>query len=172
MQQPPLRTRTVCAFRYAFPVQQMITGFKFEAQFFYLPPLLAALHQSVQTAYQEEALPDVLMAVPLHRKRQHQRGFNQAHIMARYLQKKLDRPLLSNVVLRQFNTPAQALLSAEERHHNLQAAFVIKTPQRIQQQHVAIIDDVITTGSTVEQLAQLLLSAGARRVDAWSLARA
>ena len=171
-QQPPQRTRTVCAFEYAFPVQQMITGFKFEAQFFYLPPLLAALHDAVLQHYQQDVLPTALLAVPLHRKRQQDRGFNQAHLIAEYLQKKLKIPLLMNAVHRNVHTAAQAQLSARERQKNLQHAFEVKRPALIQQQHIAIIDDVITTGSTVETLAQLLLDHGATRIDAWSLARA
>lgn len=172
LQQPPLRTRTVSAFHYRFPVQQMITGFKFQAHFFYLPPLLQALHVAILKHYINDTLPDALLAVPLHRKRQQQRGFNQAQLIAHYLQKKLAIPLLSYAVIRQLNTAAQAQLSAHERHQNLQAAFRIRKPEQIQNKHIAIIDDVITTGSTVEKLADLLLRQGAKRVDALSLARA
>lgn len=172
IQNPPLRRRTVCAFNYAFPVKQMITGFKFDAQFFYLPPLLHALHNTVLAKYQHDNLPTALLAVPLHRHRQQHRGFNQAQIIAQYLKKKLHIPLLLNTAYRTKNTPAQAQLSKTERHRNLQQAFLIKRPERIQQQHIAIIDDVITTGSTVESLAEGLLLNGATRVDVWGVAKA
>jgi ComF family protein len=150
----------------------MITGFKFEDRFYYLPPLIEALQQAVLDHYAQDALPTALLAVPLHRHRQQHRGFNQAQMIAQSMKKKLAIPVLPHCVQRRINTPAQSQLSAAERHQNLRQAFFVKQPERIQQQHIVIIDDVLTTGSTVEALAKLLLQNGATRVDAWCLAKA
>lgn len=169
---PLKRKRTISAFRYAFPIQQMIAAFKFNAQFYYVPPLQSALYKTVVDAYAQDVLPEALIAVPLHYKKQQLRGFNQAHMLAQGLGKKLAKPLWTQVVIRQINTEAQTHLSAQERQKNILNAFKLLNVSLIQQRHIALIDDVITTGSTVEQLAKLLMEAGAARVDAWSVARA
>jgi ComF family protein len=172
LQNTPLRSLTVSAFRYEFPVQQMITGFKFSAQFFFLPPLVQALCAALSNHYKGQSLPQVVLPVPLHRKRQVERGFNQSHLIARYLCKNMNIPILKGAVTRQVNTQPQVQLMANERQKNLRQAFVVNKVTEIQNRHIAIVDDVITTGSTVENLADLLIGHGAIRVDAWCLARA
>lgn len=111
-----------------------------------------------------------LLPVPLHTDRLRQRGYNQALELARPLAKKTGLPLVVDAVVRQNATAAQAELSAEQRRKNLRKAFAVKHP--LPWNHVVLVDDVMTTGSTLFELAETLKKAGVQRVDAWLCARA
>ncbi len=114
--------------------------------------------------------PDALIAVPLHSSRLKERGFNQSDEIALYLKKQLDIPLLNQHLKRVIDTVSQASLKAPERRKNLNNAF--------QYQHtdgtdfIAIIDDVVTTGSTANEIAKTLKKTGVKRVEIWTFARA
>jgi len=120
---------------------------------------------------QELNRPDMLIPVPLHRLRMIKRGFNQASELGTYISKVLGIPLLTTALRRHRNTKAQSGLSRKQRRKNVRGAFYwhsLKTPDR----HVALIDDVMTTGTTVTECARILKKAGAKRVDVWVAARA
>ncbi|MEO6696465.1 MAG: phosphoribosyltransferase family protein, partial [Gammaproteobacteria bacterium] len=106
----------------------------------------------------------------LHRARLRQRGFNQSLEIARPLARRLNIPVDYQSCERVRNTSAQSLLPAGERHKNIKGAFRVTHP--IAARHVAIVDDVMTTGHTVQELAATLRKSGVRRVDVWVLARA
>jgi len=112
---------------------------------------------------------DGVLPVPLHWRRRWFRGFNQAHEIAKPVAKKLGVPIVSNV-RRKRATPFQSGLSARERAGNLRSAFAVRG--ELSCEHVLIVDDVITTGTTMRQLARVVLRAGAVRVSALTLARA
>jgi len=114
--------------------------------------------------------PQAIVPVPLHPGRYRQRGFNQAIEIARTLSRRLDIPLDLHGCRRVRATAAQAKLSAEERRKNLRKAFSVRMPD--ERRHVAILDDVITTGATARELAGALRRAGVARVDVWACARA
>jgi ComF family protein len=114
--------------------------------------------------------PEALIPVPLHPNRLRERGFNQALELARPIASQLNIPLAADLCRRVRATPNQTQLAANKRRSNVRRAFEIKT-QKLPG-HVAIIDDVITTGSTVEELAYRLNRAGVKQVEVWSLARA
>ena len=114
-------------------------------------------------------LPEALIAVPLHQQRIRQRGFNQSVEIARPLARLIGRPLLTQLVKRHKATPAQTGLSGGARRKNLRGAFSITGTTRVK--HVALIDDVMTTGSTATELARTLKNSGLARVDIWVVAR-
>jgi ComF family protein len=119
------------------------------------------------------ALPTLLTAVPLGRQRLAARGFNQALEIAKPLSRLLGTPLPAQAVCRLRDTQAQAQLHLKERHDNLRHAFSV-TPEAIAQvrgQHVGVIDDVITTGETLNELAATLKRFGAVRVTNLVFAR-
>ena len=116
-----------------------------------------------------EVMPDQLIPVPLHPTRIRERGFNQATELARPIAKRLNIPLNLSVVQRRVATPPQSDLTRQERLKNIRNVFNVVKPV---DGHVVIIDDVMTTGSTVEELAKTLLRAGAEQVDVWVCARA
>ena len=113
---------------------------------------------------------DVLIPVPLHHRRLCERGFNQAFEIARPVAARTGLPLVIRGIQRQANTRAQTLLAAADRHSNMHGAFGVT--RDFKGMNVAIVDDVITTGATVNALAASLRGAGAETIHAWALARA
>lgn len=112
--------------------------------------------------------PEVLIPVPLHDNRLLERGFNQAFEIARLLSMKLDIPLDRQVLKRIKDTSAQAGLSANQREKNILRAF---SCDPVSYRHVAVVDDIITTGSTCNEIAKTLHRAGVETVEIWGLAR-
>ena len=153
---------------YAPPLDRLIQQLKFN-QKLHLARLLGTLMASdiQQLAL---ALPDVLLPVPLHKQRLQQRGYNQAVEVARILATTLQVELDIHSCVRHTSTREQTGLSAKQRKINIKGAFHVRNA--MQDKHVAIVDDVMTTGSTVSEISHALLKQGARRVDVWVCARA
>ncbi len=116
------------------------------------------------------ALPQALLAVPLHWSRQLRRGFNQSAHLVQRLARKLDLPCLNDTLRRTLPTPSQVGMDLDARQRNLRHAFLLHSEPRCQ--HVAVVDDVLTTGATANAVARLLKQTGVRRIDLWTLARA
>jgi ComF family protein len=112
---------------------------------------------------------DALVAVPLHAARHRERGYNQAEEIARTLANELGLPLLRRGVERRAPTASQTMARAHERRANVANAFAVHGDVR--GLRIAVVDDVITTGATVNALAAALLAAGAARCAAWAVAR-
>ena len=103
--------------------------------------------------------------------RQAKRGFNQAMELARPLARRLTIPVEHGVLLRQRATQAQHGLDARARRRNLKDAFVCSKPERILGKHIALVEDVVTTGTTAREASRVLLDAGAASVSVWCVAR-
>jgi ComF family protein len=117
--------------------------------------------------------PDLLVPVPLHRRRLRSRGFNQALELARVVSRRCDITLAGDLVRKTRETAPQSQLSATGRVHNLRGAFTVAgVPHAENRLRVALIDDVVTTGSTARALAAVLKRAGISRVDVWAVSRA
>ena len=114
-------------------------------------------------------LPEAIVPVPLHVSRLRERGFNQAHELARPLARHLGIPLRPGWLERTRRTDAQSDLDAEGRAGNVRGAFVARVPSGIR--HVAVVDDVMTTGATLAACTLALKRGGVERVDIWALAR-
>jgi ComF family protein len=165
--QPPPFDAAFAAFAYAHPVDHLVRELKFRHT---LPAArVLGMLLAERRGATGLALPDVLVPVPLHRDRFIERGFNQAELIARAAARRLGVPLRTGVLRRQSGAPAQSGLSAEARRENLRAAFVVRGHPP---PHVAVIDDVLTTGSTASEAARALKRAGAARVEIWVAARA
>jgi ComF family protein len=162
------------ALRYEHPVDEMIRRLKYHGAIAHARVLGVLL---AQCALQRGAvLPKLLVPVPLHPARLRERGFNQAAALARYAGRMLDIPYARYAVRRTRNTPSQTSLDMGERRRNVHGAFALGGARHLRRLldagHVAIVDDVMTTGSTVEELRGVLLAAGLSRVDVWAVARA
>jgi ComF family protein len=114
-------------------------------------------------------LPQAIIPVPLHAARMRERGFNQALEIARPIARRLGIPMLPNAVSRIRHTAPQMGLDARTRRSNIHGAFIVSQP--IQLQHVAILDDVVTTASTVAEIAKVLRTAGVQEITIWACAR-
>ena len=113
---------------------------------------------------------DVLVPVPLHPRREWQRGLNQAAFLARRLGRRFGLPVAPRALRRVRHTPPQAG-DPEDRRRNVRGAFVVGRPAQIAGRHVLLIDDVLTTGATANECARTLRRAGARRVGVFTFAR-
>ena len=170
--EPPAYEQVAVPWRYDFPVDSLITRFKHNAKWPFGHLLADVLSQYLQHRFDEDLpRPDALLPVPLAAKRLRQRGFNQAAMLARWLSRQLDLPCEENVVHRIQDTSAQQDLDAKARKRNLRNAFALTSDANVKGRHLALVDDVLTTGATTQALARLLMNAGAARVDVYCLAR-
>ena len=162
---PPLRA-VHAAFVYASPLDRLLPRFKFHQDLAAGRLLAQLMAQSLAGADP----PQALLPIPLHRARLRQRGYDQALELARPLARALRLPLLSDALLRRRATAPQSELDAARRRRNLRGAFVVRPGARLPP-HVALVDDVMTTGATLHAAADALRRAGVARVDAWVCAR-
>lgn len=119
----------------------------------------------------ETRLPQCLAPIPLHWRRQLRRGFNQSQWLARRLAARLDLPCQDRLLYRQRHTPSQTRLNSSQRQRNLRGAFAVRDGHPVAQ-HIALIDDVLTSGATANEAARLLRDNGCQTVELWVLARA
>lgn len=159
----PHFARTVAAFAYAFPVDGLVQALKFRER------LILARHLASKLGQRIEVRPDYIVPMPLHSARLRERGFNQSLELARRVASSLGVPLLIHSCQRVRDTPPQSALNWKERDKNVRKAFACT--QNFSGKHVAILDDVMTSGASLNELALALRRAGAREVSAWVVAR-
>lgn len=166
LQSPPPVSRTHAAFVYGFPLDRLVPRFKFHHD-------LAAgrlMAELMAQALAQAPRPEALIPVPLHAARLRQRGYDQALELAKPLSRALAVPLMDDALLRSRATAAQSELDAAARQRNLRGAFAVRAAAALPA-HVALVDDVMTTGATLHAAAKALRRAGVARVDAWVCAR-
>jgi ComF family protein len=120
----------------------------------------------------EAGMHDAVVPVPLHRTRLRWRSFNQATLLALIVAKRLDCPCKPTVLARTRSTPPQTMLDHRMRARNVRRAFAVLRPSEIDKRRILLVDDVMTTGATVDECARVLIQAGAISVDVFTLARA
>ncbi|PHV38730.1 ComF family protein [Janthinobacterium sp. BJB304] len=172
LRQQPAYDATVTAFDYAAPVDQLLLQLKFGARLALAPLFAELLHVAIQQQ-QEWQAPQLLCPVPLGPARLAERGFNQALEIARPLARLLDIPLQPRLALRVRETRAQSGVAPQERQANLAHAFAIAPDHAalLPGCHVGIVDDVMSSGHTVNALAAACKRAGAARVSILVVAR-
>ncbi|MGI9342464.1 MAG: ComF family protein [Gammaproteobacteria bacterium] len=173
--------RIVTALAYEYPVDRLVTLAKFQVRQDCARALgdLLAEYLRAAKARGELALPDMLTPVPLHRRRLARRGYNQAEEIAMPVAEMLRVPLARRICRRHVDTAAQTSLTGVARRKNVRGAFRIDgaianasiADASIANSSIAIVDDVLTTGSTVGELAAALRAAGAAAVQVWTVAR-
>jgi len=168
LKRQPKFAATLAACAYAFPLDRLVQALKYEHRLALAEPLGDALAAAALRRPASQDRPDALIAVPLAAARQRERGFNQSIEIARVVARRTGLPLVTGLV-RTGNAPAQATLPWAQRRRNVRGAFACRTS--FAGRHVAIVDDVMTTGATLEAAAAVLLQSGAARVDAWVVAR-
>lgn len=172
LKRPPSFDHVAVPWRFAFPVDSLISQFKHQARWPLGRLLAEHLARHLEHVFDEGLpRPDTLLPVPLARKRLRQRGFNQAQMLADWLSPALAIPADKKLLQRIQDTQSQQQLDAASRRRNLRQAFALSNDDDLAGRHLAIIDDVLTTGATAEALARLLKRAGAARVDVYCLAR-
>ena len=168
--------RCVAGADYLAPWDRLITAFKFHQRVELAGALSRMIERAVRAAPSDHGAahrPDLLLPVPLSRERLRERGYNQAWELARRLARRLHVDATHAWLHRGRDTAHQIGMSRREREQNLRDAFWVEPRARaaLQGRHVALIDDVLTTGATAHAAAQALVRAGAARVDVWVVAR-
>lgn len=166
LKHPPALDRTLAAFSYTFPADALIQALKYGHN------LAAAsiLAEPLTELARAQPRPDLLIPMPLHPSRLRERGFNQSLELARIVAKTLDLPLAPDVCERTRATAPQVSLPMDERAKNLRGAFASRMD--LTGKKVAVLDDVMTTGASLNELARALRRAGAAEISAWVAARA
>lgn len=167
LKSPPAWDEARSPLAYAYPLDKLVQRFKFDGDLA-AGRLLGELLAEYLAAGGDEK-PDFIVPVPLHASRLKERGFNQAVELARPVSRRLKIPVRLDVCERVRATEVQSKLDAVERKKNLKDAFAIK--KSVDGKHVAILDDVVTTGTTVEALTRALKESGAVRISVWSVLR-
>jgi ComF family protein len=162
---PPPWRRCVSALLYAAPADRLVAGLKFRGQL----AIARSLAQLLAHQIGDASHIDLILPVPLHWRRRWQRGFNQADVVASELARTFAIATRPRTLRRRLATSAQQTLTAAQRKRNLRNAFVLTAD--VAGQRIALVDDVVTTGSTASEIARLLLAAGAASVEVWCLAR-
>ncbi len=169
LQREPPFAAAFAPFVYAPPLDNLLTRLKFGRSLAAGRVLSELWIEAVRK--QSPVLPQALIPVPLHPQRLRERGYNQALELSRPLTRGLALPLRVDGLRRIRATSAQSNLDADARRRNLRDAFVAADATTLPE-HVAVLDDVMTTGTTLRECAHTLLRAGVARVDVWALARA
>ncbi|MFT3931879.1 MAG: ComF family protein [Spongiibacteraceae bacterium] len=164
---PPMISRCIAALRYEPPISHLIGSFKYQSNFNHGRILSQLLIERLRL--EDIAAIDALIPVPLHWYRRWQRGFNQSEIIADELSRALKLPMHTRWLRKIRRGTPQQHLDSEARHRNLHDAFVCT--RDVADMHLAVIDDVVTTGATANAIAKTLRDRGAASVQVWALAR-
>ena len=166
--EPPIFDRAWAALKMETPARDSIHRLKYHAGFLQAHWLGTLMAQRL--AMRAEPLPQLLIPVPLHHTRLMRRGYNQAQELARVMTRSLAITLAPHAAQRVRATPDQIGQTRAQRRKNLHAAFVVN--ECVQGAHIALLDDVMTTGATLTELAHAARKAGAAKIEVWAAARA
>jgi ComF family protein len=165
LKQPPLFTHTTAVFGYSYPVDKLIQGMKYGEQL----ALAHAFAKKLAQRIDKSDLPDYIVAMPLHPAKLRDRGFNQSKLIATTVARELKLRLLTSAFRRVRDTPPQSALPWKERKKNVHNAFCCDMD--LTGKRVALVDDVLTTGASLNALAEAAHKRGAGEIDAWVIAR-
>ena len=167
---PPAWNYAYAGFEYAYPVNRLIQLMKFRQSLAATHVLAKQMAVALAPVIARRSCPEVLVPVPLHKKRLAVRGYNQAHEIAKALGNELCIPVNPDLCQRVRHTDAQIALNAARRKQNLRGAF--QCQERLcKGKIIALVDDVITTTATAREIAQCMKSAGAHKLIIWAIAR-
>jgi ComF family protein len=166
IQTTPAFDATCCALHYDDTSQPLIHRLKIQHNNAITRLLSELLIDAIK---KHQHLPDIVIPVPMHWRKNLHKGNNHAHLLAKQLCRELQLPLNTSNLQRITNNPAQKQLNAQQRQKNLHRAF--HCTEQVEGLSIAIVDDVITTGSTMNAIAQTLKKSGAKEVLCWAVAR-
>lgn len=169
LQSRPKFDASFIPYRYAYPLDRLIQRLKYHGDLSVGRVMGELFVEQLRTA-RRQTLPQLILPVPLGPKRYRERGFNQAIELARTISALTALAVRTDVLERARETQEQARLARKERRRNVRGAFRVLRPPECR--HVALLDDVVTTGSTVNEIAKLLRRAGVQRIEVWAVARA
>lgn len=155
----------VSVFEYTGVVKESLIRFKFYNEPSYYRTYAGLIAEKL-TKIVDIGQYHMVMSVPLHKQKEFSRGYNQAYLISKELSRKLKLPERSELIKRYRYTEAQSLLDKEKRSQNVKGAFTITSPDRIAGKSILLVDDILTTGSTLEECGRVLKNAGAVKITA------
>lgn len=165
LSQPPEQHSSISIYQYKDPVDRLIVDLKFNDKL-YLTQFFA---ERMAEVIKDKPLPELLIPIPLHPNKLKQRGYNQSYELAKALSELLLIPCSNNFLERVIDTKPQSSMPYKERKKNIQHAFQSTASSTFK--HIALIDDVLTTGHTANAAAKTLRLAGVSRIEVWTIAR-
>jgi len=164
---PPNFDSCFCPFQYEAPISDDICKLKYADQ----PQIAKYLaNLFLNELYSHgKTLPDALISVPMHASKLRKRGFNQSHELAKHISKSLKLPIIEGVLVKSRNTERQVTKTLKQRKKNLKGSFDLL--DAVKTKHIAIIDDVVTTGATADEIAKILKRNGVDYIQVWGIAR-
>lgn len=166
---PPPFDRLFVPMAYDFPLQSLIQKMKFSPSYIHTKILGQITSQFLKQHYEQQAKPRVIIPIPLHSKRLAKRGFNQALEISRPISRSLNIKIDYTSFIRSKATKSQAELKYDERSSNIRDAFT--GPVNYKKNFVAVVDDVITTGATVNEFCKTLKRSGVEKIHVWCIAK-
>jgi ComF family protein len=165
LQHPPAFDATIAAFNYAFPIDALLKALKYRGELSVAKIAADAIIDSLPTGY----APDLIIPMPLHPQRLRERGFNQVVEISRQIAQGIPCELSLNTAMRMRHAEPQASLPLNKRAKNVKGAFAVN--RDVGGKRIALIDDIMTSGASLNELAKTLKKAGAARVECWIAAR-
>jgi ComF family protein len=165
LQHPPAFDATTAAFNYAFPIDALLKALKYRGELSVAKIAADGILDSLTTGY----APDLIIPMPLHPQRLRERGFNQVVEISRQIALKMQSELWLDTAIRVRHGEPQASLPLNKRAKNVKGAFAVS--RDVEGKQIAVIDDIMTSGATLNELAKTLKKAGAARVECWIAAR-
>ena len=167
LERPPVYQRAWTLFPYVPPLQNAICSFKYRGKLGMAKPLASLMILAMPPSLKA----DIVVPVPLHPSRLRAREFNQSLLLADYIGRHMGLPVSATALIRVVSTDPQTTLTRHERLRNLRRAFAVRTPLAVTGRRILLVDDVFTTGTTLNECAKTLLKAGAESITAITLAR-
>jgi ComF family protein len=164
---PPVFDSVIAPLCYQDPIDQMLCALKYHQQLSFARTAAGLITDTVRES--GEPMPDLLIGVPMTHRAVRKRGLNQAVFLARLIGRQLGIPVKSTLIKKLRETDRQSTLNASKRQRNLKGAFHCKGS--LEDKHIALVDDILTTGATANEISRVLKAAGANRVDIWVCAR-
>ena len=164
---PPVFDSVIAPLCYQDPIDQMLCALKYHQQLSFARTAAGLITDTVRES--GEPMPDLLIGVPMTHRAVRKRGLNQAVFLARLIGRQLGIPVKSTLIKKLRETDRQSTLNASKRQRNLKGSFHCKGS--LEDKHIALVDDILTTGATANEISRVLKAAGANRVDIWVCAR-
>lgn len=159
-----------CALKYENTVREKIIQYKFNENS-YLYKTFAKIIIKNEKIYRFLKLYDIIIAVPMHKNKKAVRGYNQSELIAREIAKQMELCFEKDVLIKTKNTEVQSTLTKTQRTHNVKNAFFIADTTKIKDKKVILVDDIYTTGSTVNECSKVLKKAGAKEICVVTIAK-
>ncbi len=171
LQKRPVYKKTFSPLIYEGFIRDVIIKAKFEGKFFYYTRLLELVYSYFEKEMEElKNSAKVIVPIPLSKERLIERGYNQSMIIAKFLSKKLKLPILYDKLIRVKNTKPQSKLGEKDRIENIKGAFLLKKTDKTDK--IVLVDDIITSGATINEAALALKKGGVNEIQVFSLCRA